>query len=85
VAPRIVHQDRDAATLLAFARHGLAAAVLFSEALPPGEARRAPRLADRGRPFVGELYLRWRDETTLSVSARRLRDTMLDEARQIQS
>jgi len=79
-APRIVHEDRDAATLLAFADHGLAVAVIVSESLPPARLRRSARLRHRGRDFSFELWTYWRREETLSPAARQFRDVMIAEA-----
>jgi DNA-binding transcriptional LysR family regulator len=79
-APRIVHEDRDAATLLAFADHRLAVAVLVSESLPPARLDHAARLRHRGRHFSFELWTYWRREDTLSPAARQFRDVMLAEA-----
>jgi DNA-binding transcriptional LysR family regulator len=81
VTPLIVHEHRNASTLLAFARHGLAAAVLVSEALTSDEERRAARLCAGRRRLEGTLWLQWHRDRTLPTTALQLREIMLAEAR----
>jgi len=76
----VVHEHRSAASLLALAEHGVATAVLISEALPPEVERRAARLCVGGVSLGQVLWLQWRDEATLPTAARQLRDVMLEEA-----
>jgi DNA-binding transcriptional LysR family regulator len=80
VAPRIVHEDRDAATLLALARRKLCTSILISEALGAADLRRSARLASGRREFQGDLWLLWRTEESLSPAARILRDVIRKKA-----
>jgi DNA-binding transcriptional LysR family regulator len=77
----IVHEDRDARSLVALAGTGHATAVVVSEGLNTPELARAGRLAVGRRVLSGELWLQWRSEEALSPSARALRDIMRAQAR----
>lgn len=81
VRPRIVYESRDASSLLAYAERGLALAVLVSEGVPSAARRRVGQLTARGRNLETDLWLHWRQEETLSPTARRLRDVLVAEAR----
>jgi DNA-binding transcriptional LysR family regulator len=80
VAPRVIHEDRDAGSLLALARRGLCSAVLISEALPDADARRAAALTAGDRALAADLWTYWRAEAALSPAARALRDVIRAEA-----
>lgn len=77
---RIVHESREAASLLALAKHGVCTAIVTSETLD-GNTAPVAKLTNGGRPFELRLWLRWTDEAALTPAARLLRDTMRDEAR----
>jgi DNA-binding transcriptional LysR family regulator len=76
IEPNLLFEDVHADSLLALAREGLATAVVVNEAVPPKVGLPVAKLCVRGKPLEFELSLMWRDEPSLSPSARRLRDTI---------
>jgi len=81
----IVHEDRDAPSLLALAARGLATAVVISEALGPADLERVGRLVDGKRALGAALWLQWRSEASLPPSARALRDCIRERAARLGS
>lgn len=79
-APRVLFEETNVPTLLALARHGVAYAIVSSEALDEAPDMPAARLAERGRPIEREMSLQWRSEASLSPSARQLRDVLCESA-----
>lgn len=77
LVPRIVYEDGYPEALAVLARRGVATAVLVSDALPVDYDLPVAVVRHRGRRLGGSLSLLWRDEATLSTSARRFRDVML--------
>jgi DNA-binding transcriptional LysR family regulator len=75
--PGVFFEDDHADGLIALAREGLATAVVVNEALPAGLALPVAELCAKGKPLEFQLALMWREEATLSPSARRLRDTIV--------
>ncbi len=80
LVPRVAYEDVHAEALLVLARRGVAVAVLPSDALPGSVDLPVGELLHRGRPLGGQLALLWRDDQTLSTSARRFRDILLERA-----
>jgi DNA-binding transcriptional LysR family regulator len=83
VRPIVAYEAREAVSLLAWAKYGLAYAVLASEALSRAEAQKAARLCLGGRPLQQDLWLQWRNESALPEAARMLRDVMVAEAKRM--
>src|SRR5581483_1406049 len=77
LTPRIVYEDAHPEALVVLARRDVAVAVLVSDALPDGFDLPVAAIRHRGRGLGGRLELLWRDERTLSTSARRFRDVLL--------
>lgn len=80
ITPRIVYEDVYPDALVALARRGVATAVLVNDALPVGLDLPVAPLRHRGRSLGGTLRLLWRDDATLSTSARRFRDVFIEQA-----
>ena len=78
--PLIAYEDVHPEALIVLARRGVAVAVVVSDALPRELEMPVAELHHRGKPLGGRLSLLWRDETTLSTSARRFRDVILETA-----
>jgi len=78
--PHIAYEDVHPDALLVLARRGVAVAVLVSDALPRELDLPIADVRHRGKPLGGRLSLLWRDEATLSTSARRFRDVLLETA-----
>lgn len=74
IRPRIVTEFADADALLAYARHGLANALVPSESVPEGV--RWSRLTIDGRTLRRSIWLHWSDSAALSPAARRMRDAL---------
>ncbi len=73
---RVVHEDRDARALLAFARSGLCTVVATNEIVDGVDPRKVARLVSGRTLFSVELALFWRSEAALSPAARALRDAI---------
>lgn len=80
LVPRIAYEDVHPEALVVLARRGVAVAVVVSDALPRELELPVAELRHRGKPLGGTLLLLWRDESTLSTSARRFRDVLLEAA-----
>lgn len=80
LVPRIAYEDVHPEALVVLARRGVAVAVIVNDALPRELDMPVAELRHRGKPLGGRLSLLWRDETTLSTSARRFRDVVLEAA-----
>ena len=80
LVPLIAYEDVHPEALIVLARRGIAVAVVVSDALPRELDMPVAELRHRGKPLGGRLSLLWRDETTLSASARRFRDVILEAA-----
>jgi len=78
--PHVVYEDSYAEALIVLARRGVATAVMVSDALPSDFDLPVAPVRHRGRSLGGVLSLLWRDEATLSTSARRFRDVLLSVA-----
>lgn len=85
LTPTIVYEDTFPEALAVLARRGVAVAVLVSDALPVDFDVPMAAVRHRGRSLGGQLMLLWRDDETLSTSARRFRDVLLGTPRAISS
>lgn len=74
---RVAYEDVYPESIIELARHGTAVAVLASDALPLEHALPVAEVRHHGRSLGGTLSLLWRDEQTLSTSARRFRDVVI--------
>ncbi|HEV8467963.1 MAG TPA: LysR family transcriptional regulator [Candidatus Limnocylindria bacterium] len=74
---RVAYEDVYPESIIELARHGTAVAVLASDALPLEHALPVAEVRHHGRSLSGTLSLLWRDEHTLSTSARRFRDVVI--------
>lgn len=81
VAPTIVYEDSFPEALTVLARRGVAVAILVSDALPADFTEPVAAVRHDGRSLGGQLMLLWRDDETLSTSARRFRDVLLETPR----
>jgi LysR family cyn operon transcriptional activator len=80
--PQIAFEDRHVESVLAIAREGLATAIVVNEAVPRDDDTPVAALLSAGKRLGGQLALHWRDEVTLSASARRMREVILELARE---
>jgi DNA-binding transcriptional LysR family regulator len=80
ITPQLAYEDVYPEALLVLARRGVATAILVTDALPLEIDFPVSVVRHRGRGMGGRLLLLWRDEATLSTSARRFRDAVLEVA-----